>query len=226
MSTPLPDNPVVLGIDTATDVRAGVARDGKAVAADVFADRRAHAEQLLPLVQRVLAAAGATSSQLTGVVVGVGPGPFTGLRVGVAAAVTLAEALGVPVRGVCSLDVVALEWVDRGDAPADGFVVVADARRKEVYWAAYDGTGARVDGPFVTAPGEVTDLPLGGPGATLTGRTCAGPDAIDAGIMAAAGDRLVDAGLEPLYLRRPDAEVPTTRKSTLLQPRLAMMVKP
>ncbi len=45
-------------------------------------------------------------------------------------------------------------------------------------------------------------------------------------MLAALGDRLADAGLEPLYLRRPDAEVPTTRKSTLLQPRLAMMVKP
>ena len=226
MTTPLPEDSVVLGIDTATDVRAGVSRDGVVVASDVVPDRRAHAEQLLPLVQRVLAAAGATPSDLTGVVVGVGPGPFTGLRVGVAAAITLAEALGVPVRGVCSLDVVALAWADRGDAPAGGFAVVADARRKEVYWAAYDSAGARVDGPFVTAPGEVSDLPLAGPGATLTGRECAGPDGIDAGLMAALGDRLVDAGLEPLYLRRPDAEVPTTRKSTLLQPRLAMMVKP
>lgn len=217
---------LVLGIDTATDVRAGVAREGRVVATDVVPDRRAHAEQLLPLVQRVLAAAGATVADLTGIVVGVGPGPFTGLRVGVAAAATLAEALGIPVRGVCSLDVVAIEWAARGDVPANGFAVVADARRKEVYWAAYDASGARVDGPHVTAPGDVPGLPLAGPGAVLTGRECAGPDAIDAGLMAAAGDRLVDAGLEPLYLRRPDAEVPTTRKSTLLQPRLAMMVKP
>ncbi|MGV8909431.1 MAG: tRNA (adenosine(37)-N6)-threonylcarbamoyltransferase complex dimerization subunit type 1 TsaB [Propionicimonas sp.] len=217
---------VVLGIDTATDVRAGVGRDAQVVASDSVADRRAHAEQLLPLVQRVLAAAGVTPKDLTGVVVGVGPGPFTGLRVGVAAAVTLAEALGIAVRGVCSLDVVALEWAARGDAPATGFVVVADARRTEVYWAGYTAEGARVEGPFVTAPGEVPAVPLAGPGATLTGRECSGPDAIDAGLMAAAGDRLVDAGLVPLYLRRPDAEVPTTRKSTLLQPRLAMMVKP
>ena len=217
---------VVLGIDTATDVRAGVGREGQVVVTDSVADRRAHAEQLLPLVQRVLAAAGVTPKDLTGIVVGVGPGPFTGLRVGVAAAVTLAEALGIGVRGVCSLDVVALEWAARGDAPATGFAVVADARRKEVYWAGYDADGVRVDGPFVTTPGEVPDLPLAGPGASLTGRECSGPDAIDAGLMAAAGDRLADAGLEPLYLRRPDAVVPTTRKSTLLQPRLAMMVKP
>nr|WP_300149607.1 tRNA (adenosine(37)-N6)-threonylcarbamoyltransferase complex dimerization subunit type 1 TsaB [Propionicimonas sp.] len=221
--TPPADSSVVLGIDTATDVRAGVARDGVAIASGEVADRRAHAEQLLPLVRRVLAEAGATPADLTGIVVGVGPGPFTGLRVGVAAAATMAEALGVPVRGVCSLDVVALEWAGRGDAPSGEFAVVADARRKEVYWARYAADGVRVDGPFVTAPGEVPDLPLAGPGATLTGQACAGPDSLDAGLLAAAVDRLPDAGLVPLYLRRPDAEVPTTRKSTLLQPRLAMM---
>ncbi|MGC3995867.1 MAG: tRNA (adenosine(37)-N6)-threonylcarbamoyltransferase complex dimerization subunit type 1 TsaB [Propionicimonas sp.] len=220
--TPTSATPVVLGIDTATDVRAGVARNGVVASAGVVADRRAHAEQLLPLVQRVLAQADAKPADLTGIVVGVGPGPFTGLRVGVAAAITMAEALGVPVTGVCSLDVVALEWATRGDAPA-AFAVVADARRKEVYWARYSGDGTRVDGPFVTAPSDVPDLPLAGPGATLTGRECVGPDAIDAGLMAASADRLADAGLVPLYLRRPDAEVPTARKSTLLQPRLAMM---
>lgn len=217
---------LVLAIDTATDVRAGLARDGSVVAAAVVADRRAHAEQLLPLIRRVLEAAGATPADLTGIVVGVGPGPFTGLRVGVAAAITLGEALGVGVRGVCSLDVVALDWAARADVPADGFLVVADARRKEVYWARYDAAGARVDGPFVTAPDALPDLPLAGPGAVLTGRECPGPEALDAGLMAAAGDRLADAGIEPLYLRRPDAEVPTTRKSTLLQPRLARMGQP
>ncbi len=213
---------LVLGIDTATDVRAGVARDGLTVASGVVADRRAHAEQLLPLVQRVLAEAGAHPADLTGIVVGVGPGPFTGLRVGVAAAVTMAEALGIEVRGVCSLDVVALDWASRPDTPAE-FAVVADARRKEVYWARYTADGTRVEGPSVTAPDLVPDVPLAGPGATLTGRDCAGPDALDAGLLAASADRLPDVGLVPLYLRRPDAEVPTTRKSTLLQPRLAMM---
>jgi tRNA A37 threonylcarbamoyladenosine modification protein TsaB len=101
--------------------------------------------------------------------------------------------------------------------------VVADARRKEVYWARYAADGTRVDGPSVTAPDLVPDVPLAGPGATLTGRDCAGPDGLDAGLLAASADRLPDAGLVPLYLRRPDAEVPTTRKSTLLQPRVAMM---
>lgn len=220
---PRSGTPVVLGIDTATDVRAGLARDGEVVARGAVEDRRAHAEQLLPLVCRVVAEAGASVADLTGIVVGVGPGPFTGLRVGVAAAQTLGEALGIPVRGVCSLDVVAVEWAARQDAPATDFAVVADARRKEVYWASYAADGTRRSGPFVTSPSEVPDLPLAGPGATLTGRPCDGPDAIDAGLLAATAERLPDAGLVPLYLRRPDAEVPTMRKSTLLQPRLAMM---
>ncbi|MCE1174646.1 MAG: tRNA (adenosine(37)-N6)-threonylcarbamoyltransferase complex dimerization subunit type 1 TsaB [Propionibacteriales bacterium] len=213
---------LILGIDTATDVRAGVARDGRPVASAAVENRRAHAEQLLPLVQQVVAEAGVRLSELTGVVVGVGPGPFTGLRVGVAAAEVLAEALGVPVRGVCSLDVIAREWADEGSAPVE-FVVVADARRKEVYWARYSGDGQRVDGPFVTAADAVPVLPLAGPGATLTGRSCDGPDALDAAVMAAASERLTEEGLEPLYLRRPDAEVPTTRKSTITTARIGMM---
>ncbi len=208
-----------LGIDTATDVRVGLAVDGAVVASAAIADTRAHAEQLMLLVQRVLADAGRTVSDLTEVVVGIGPGPFTGLRVGVAAGHTLAAALGLPVRGVCSLDVVAAEWVRRGDAPEE-FLIASDARRKEVYWARYDSTGRRLDGPQVSAPSTLPALPLGGPGAHLVSATVAGPDAIDAGLLAALN--LPDAGLEPLYLRRPDAEVPTRVKSTLLQPRLAV----
>jgi tRNA threonylcarbamoyl adenosine modification protein YeaZ len=213
---------LVLGIDTATDVRVGLARDGVVIAAEAVNDRRAHAEQLVPLVRQVVEQAQVSLAEITEVVVGVGPGPFTGLRVGVAAALTLAEALSVGVRGVCSLDAIARVWADAGDAPSE-FAVVADARRKEVYWARYAGDGSRVAGPFVTAAGEVPLVPLAGPGASLTGRVCLGPDAIDAGAMAANIERLADAGLEPLYLRRPDAEVPTSRKSTLLQPRIAMM---
>jgi len=212
---------LLLGIDTATDVRAGLARDGEVVATAAVRDRRAHAEQLMPLVRRMLADAGVTMADLTGIVVGVGPGPFTGLRVGVATALTLGEALGVGVRGVCSLDAVAAAWILEG-AP-DEFVIVADARRKEAYWARYDGSGARVDGPFVTSPDQVPGLPVAGPGALLTGRQPSGPDELDAGLMAARVDHLADAGLEPLYLRRPDAEVPRTVKSTLLQARIAMM---
>jgi tRNA A37 threonylcarbamoyladenosine modification protein TsaB len=98
--------------------------------------------------------------------------------------------------------------------PAGEFVVASDARRREWYWARYGPDGRRLAGPFVTAPAEVPDLPAIGP---VTGT----PLALDAGHLAAVAARLPEAGLEPLYLRRPDAEVPTARKSTLLPPRLA-----
>jgi tRNA threonylcarbamoyl adenosine modification protein YeaZ len=156
-----------------------------------------------------MADAGLTLAEVDRIAVGVGPGPFTGLRVGVVAAVTLGEALGVPVRGVCSLDVLAHQANESSD-----FVVATDARRKEWYWASYDADGNRVDGPFVTAPDQLPELPKVGP---VTGN----PIALDAGVLAAIADSLPDAGLEPLYLRRPDAEVLTARKSTLLPPRLA-----
>ena len=133
---------------------------------------------------------------------------------------TSGHKLGKPVRGVCSLDAVASDWASHG-APGQ-FAVVSDARRREVYWALYNRDGSRVEGPFVTAPGEVPRLLLAGPGAALVG-TVAGPDRLDAGVLARAATQLRDAGLEPLYLRRPDAEVSKTRKSTIVQPKLVLV---
>lgn len=212
---------LVLGIDTSTDVCAGLSDGTTVLAAGLVADRRAHAEQLMPLVRTLLAEAGRTMDDVTAIVVGVGPGPFTGLRVGVAAAATLAEVLDVPVRGVCSLDVVASQHV-ASSAPADDFVVVADARRKEVYWARYGTDGMRREGPFVTAPDVVPGLSAIGPGAGLVASAADGPRALDAGHLALVGEHLPEQGLDPLYLRRPDAEEPTVRKSVLLQPRLTL----
>lgn len=207
---------ITLAVDTSTDVRAGVARDGEALASGSVADPRAHAEELMPLVTRVLDDAGLSLADVDELVVGVGPGPFTGLRVGVVTASTLGFALGRPVRGVCSLDVVAAQWVD---APGR-FAVVSDARRREVYWAVYAG-GVRVDGPFVTAPSDVPEVPLAGPGAVLVRPAVAGPTVLDAGTLAARASTLPDAGLEPLYLRRPDAELPSKVKTTIPRARLA-----
>lgn len=208
---------LILTLDTSTVVEAALVADGVILAAGRVDDARAHAEELAPLVQRVLGEAGHALSDLTGIVVGVGPGPFTGLRVGVATGTTLAEVLGIPVTGACSLDAVAAAWAARG-APED-FVVVSDARRKEVYWARYDASGRRGDGPHVTAPADVPALPLAGPGAHLVGEP-SGPTTLDAAWLAVTP--LPDAGLEPLYLRRPDAEVSTARKSALPRARVSL----
>jgi len=149
-------------------------------------------------------------------VVGLGPGPFTGLRVGIATARVLASVVGVPLRGVCSLDVLAAQYA--AHQPPGSFVVATDARRKEVYWARYDAAGVRLEGPEVSSPDGVPPLPTVGPGAQLySDRLDAvlGPRVLDPGVLAARGWQLADAGTEPLYLRRPDAALPTRRKSVL-----------
>ena len=103
-------------------------------------------------MQAVCADAGTSLRDIDAVVVGVGPGPFTGLRVGMVTAAALGDALDVPVHGVCSLDAIAVEAA--GEGP---LLVVTDARRREVYWAAYDAAGHRVDGPHVQAPAALVE---------------------------------------------------------------------
>lgn len=206
-----------LVLDTSAAVSVGVLGDGRIVASGRVDDTRAHAEELAPLVQRTLAEAQVALAEVRRIVVGVGPGPFTGLRVAIVTAATLGEVLGVEVTGACSLDAVAAAWAD-ADAPAE-FVVVSDARRREVYWARYDATGTRLDGPHVTPPADVPALPLAGPGAHLVGDP-SGPTTLDAGWLAVGVVR--PEGLEPLYLRRPDAEVPTRVKSALPVPRVSL----
>lgn len=172
-----------------------------------------HGERLAPAIEEVLAEAGVDRTALTGIVVGVGPGPYTGLRVGLVTARVLGLALGVPVRGVGSLDALALGAVGAG--VAEPFVATLDARRKELFWASYDDTGRRLDGPHVAKP---ADLPVAsrlvvGAGADLypgAFERTAGPRdprAADlARIAARRPERTVDP--EPVYLRRPDAVVP------------------
>ncbi|MBP2416496.1 tRNA (adenosine(37)-N6)-threonylcarbamoyltransferase complex dimerization subunit type 1 TsaB [Microlunatus capsulatus] len=214
--------PLVLALDTSTTVAVGLARGGEVLGTAGVADRRAHVEQLTPLVQRCLADAGLRPADVDQLVVGLGPGPFTGLRVGIVTAQVLASALRRPWRGVCSLDVLARQHVlEHRDADDVGraFVVATDARRREVYWARYDADGTRVEGPRVSAPGEVPRLPVVGPAADLYPDLLdgvLGPRTLDAGVLAAHGPDLPDAGREPLYLRRPDAAEPTRRKSVLL----------
>ena len=198
-----------LGIDTSHHVAVGLARDGEPVASDVVVDTRAHGETLIPLVQRVCASVGITMTEIDAYAVGMGPGPFTGLRVGIVTARTLAAVAGRPLHGVCSLDVIAAQWQD---AP-DEFVVASDARRKEFYWALYRD-GIRVGEPRVSAPEVIPDLPAAGP----VPDDPAGPRFLDAAVLAARWADLPVVDGEPFYLRAADAAVPRTRKSAL--PRL------
>ncbi|WP_300401849.1 tRNA (adenosine(37)-N6)-threonylcarbamoyltransferase complex dimerization subunit type 1 TsaB [Nocardioides sp.] len=176
-----------------------------------------HGEQLAPLIEQALEQAGASRLDLTAIGVGVGPGPFTGLRVGLVTARTLAFVLDLPVYGVCSLDALALEAVTTG-AVAEPFVVATDARRKEVYLASYDGAGARLEGPAVAKPDSVaTELPVVGEGAHLYPEDlprAVGPQRASAAWLGRAivheTAELLDP--DPLYLRRPDAEIPGTPK--------------
>jgi tRNA threonylcarbamoyl adenosine modification protein YeaZ len=194
----------------------------------VTVDARRHGETVAPAVAAALAAAGAVPGDLGAVIAGVGPGPFTGLRVGLVTAAALADALGLPTYPVCSLDGVAGAVTGRGR-----LLVATDARRREVYWASYDAGGRRVHGPDVARPaavraalaaGEITaDLAVGS-GAVLYAEQLGLPVAEPsyptvAALAALAASRVLDGApgepLTPLYLRRPDAVEPAARKPVL-----------
>jgi tRNA threonylcarbamoyl adenosine modification protein YeaZ len=205
---------VLLAFDTATPAVTVAVYDGEQVVAErTTVDAMRHGELLAPEITSVLSEAGLVRQDLTAVAVGVGPGPFTGLRVGLMTARTLAAVLEIPVYGVCTLDVLAAEAVDTGtvDGP---FHVATDARRKEVYWASYDADGTRLSGPEVLKPATVaTDGPVVGRGAVLypeafpDGR---GPENPTAGVLArvVTEERVKLYDPEPMYLRRPDIAEP------------------
>ena len=218
----------MLAIDTATPaITAGVVTLGdgapETLAQRITVNARAHGELLTPHVQEALAEAGLLLSGIDAIVCGAGPGPFTGLRVGMVTAAAFGDALGVPVHPVCTLDAIAADVTS-----PDRFAVVTDARRREVYWTAHEPTGARIEGPAVARPadivGNLADLgirTLAGQAATLDADVLALP-AIDPaypsprGLVAAAAEALrakaTPAPLTPLYLRRPDAMEAVPRK--------------
>jgi len=201
---------LLLAFDTATP-QVGVAlHDGEEVIAELLSDRAMkHGEQLAPLIARVLEDAGAVRQDLTAIAVGAGPGPFTGLRVGLVTARTLGFALDVPVYAASSLDVIAAECLSLG--VTGPFTVATDARRKEVYLATYAEDGVRLTGPDVVRPADAaTDQPVAGEGALLYPDAFPrpfGPTRPSAGWLArAVTEELVELmDPEPLYLRRPDA---------------------
>ncbi len=211
---------LVLAIDTSSAAvsAAVVSVDGDVYAQRVTIDARAHGELLAPSIAACLDDAGTAPPDLAAIVAGVGPGPFTGLRVGLVTAAAMADALGIPAYGVCSLDALAAA-VD-----ADSLLVATDARRREVYWGRYVG-GIRVEGPSVDKPAELSTVDvqaMTGAGARLYADVLGlplldidYPDLASLVRLAASKIRSRAPGdaLTPLYLRRPDAVVPGTAKA-------------
>jgi tRNA threonylcarbamoyl adenosine modification protein YeaZ len=209
------DAPLVLALDTSTVVNVGLARGERVLATATVADQIAHVEELMPLVSECVDAAAVRVADLGQLIVGVGPGPFTGLRVGVVTARMLSYVLRVGLHGVCSLDVLAAQFL--GESPGE-FVVATDARRREVYWARYSALGVRLGEPRVSRPSDLPRLPVIGPAADLYAdqlQAVPGPRSMDPAVLATTGATLPDAGHEPLYLRHPDATELTRPKSVL-----------
>jgi tRNA threonylcarbamoyladenosine biosynthesis protein TsaB len=201
----------VLGFDTATPAVSVALHDGERVIASASAlDSRRHSELLTPMIAKVLADAGVPRTDLDVVAVGVGPGPYTGLRVGVVTARVLGSVLGLPVHGVCSLDIIAVAArgglgpppqaataagsSPRADTaasfgPGREFLVATDARRQEVYWARYDAACRRVAGPQVGRAGSIpgaAELAVAGAGGPLYPEAFGeviGPAYPDAGVL-------------------------------------------
>jgi tRNA threonylcarbamoyl adenosine modification protein YeaZ len=205
---------MLLALDTATQaVTVAMADGAQVIAGSTTVDALRHGELLAPAIADVMAEAQVEASQLTRIAVGVGPGPFTGLRVGLVTARTMGAVLGIPVVGICTLDVLAAA-VGRNEP----FLVATDARRKEVYWARYAASGARHTEPTVDKPDVVaTDEPVAGRGATMYPEAFANPiapeypDAADLARLVLSGTA-AELPPEPLYLRRPDVAEPGVRK--------------
>ncbi|MEU6996830.1 tRNA (adenosine(37)-N6)-threonylcarbamoyltransferase complex dimerization subunit type 1 TsaB [Nonomuraea sp. NPDC046570] len=211
---------LVLAFDTATPAVTAALHDGERVLAEsTTIDARRHGELLVPTIETVLREAGAALRDVTAIVAGSGPGPYTGLRVGLMTAQALSTALDIPAYGLCTLDAVAY-----GSGSTGPFLAATDARRKEVFWARYADFRTRSDGPHVDRPADVPgELPLVGAGAGMYAEVFGAERVLEAapypyaGFMAALAAERLAAGVEldpprPIYLRRPDAVVPKAPK--------------
>ena len=203
----------VLAIDTSVGVSVAILLSNGELTQSQAVDHGMQGELTADLISQVIAESGIEIAEITDVVVGVGPGPFTGLRVGLVTATVFAHARGVPIHGICSLDAIAFSY-------AKPCVVVTDARRKELYWARYDGK--RIGEPQVSKPEDLLaqfpDSEFVGPGAQLYPDFISGKvSELKAGSLAklfVSGTAQLE-DVSPMYLRKPDAVEPTIRKSVL-----------
>jgi tRNA threonylcarbamoyl adenosine modification protein YeaZ len=215
---------VVLALDTSSAAIVtgigSVDSDIQILAQRCTVNARAHGELLAPSISACLADAGVTVDELDAVVAGVGPGPFTGLRVGLVTAAAFGDALSIPTYGVCSLDAIAVGL----DEPS--LLVATDARRREVYWARYVA-GRRVAGPAVSRPADIEPgdvAAMAGAGARLYADVLGLPlrnadYPTPRALVGLAADRTIGHApsepLTPLYLRRPDVAAPHAPKAVL-----------
>ena len=205
-----------LAIDTSGGTCVAIVAEGKTLASVSIEDPMGHSENIGNAIAQVLQEAGISPNQLSAIVVGRGPAPFTGLRVGIAAAIAFAEGVAKPLLGVVSHDAIALAALTGTSVTATAtnpLLVTTDARRKEVYWSTYSGLDAHgapivLDGPNVNKPADLEEL--------LTERNV-NPIRTDASLSAtalalvAAAKIASGASLEDitaLYLRAPDAVEP------------------
>lgn len=191
-----------------------------------------HAEALMPMIARVMRAAGLAFGELERIVVTQGPGTFTGVRTGISAARALALATGAPLIGVSSLWAIAAAVhpkLTAGDASADAVLVAMDARKSQVYVQAFDARLEELSGPQLLSAGDAGMLCPGRrlhlignaarlvasvlecagrpPTSVLDGIELTGQDRNEAAAMLHASSRAPCAGpLQPLYLRPPDAK--------------------
>jgi len=202
---------VLLAIDTSTGTSVAVVGRTGTLAERTSADTRGHAELIGTFIAEVLAEADVAPAALEGVAVGMGPGPFTGLRVGIAAARAFALGIDRPVLPVVSHDAVAFGRTER-------VLVVTDARRRELAWSRFaaptaDGLPVRIEGPALTPVAEFDQV------TSITGYVRIDAATIDAGLLGLLALARLDAGLEaapaePVYLRAPDVTLSAPKRVT------------
>jgi tRNA threonylcarbamoyladenosine biosynthesis protein TsaB len=192
---------VLLAIDTSAGTSVAVVDGGRVLAEADEPGTRRHAEAIGTLLRAALAEARIEPDQVTGVVSGMGPGPFTGLRVGIAAARAFAFGVGAPVHPVVSHDALAYAHGDR-------VLVVTDARRREVAWSLYDPGVVRLEGPELCVRDAFDVIASRYPGVPVLD-----PPTVSAASLGLVAELLLAAGrplgpAEPLYLRAPDVTMP------------------
>ena len=210
---------VALAIDTSAGTTVALVSGERVLAQHDIESNMSHAESIGTAIEAVLAEAKISAADVTEVIAGRGPAPYTGLRVGLAAATMFAAGRNLPLHGVVSLDAIALRHfaengqgsskpgANEGRPASSHLLVTTDARRKEVFWAIYQAEPfARIEGPAVNTPADLENI-LGDRPIEITTAKVSGE--YIAKVAALIGDEKFDSSA--IYLRAPDA-VPSPGK--------------